>query len=174
MKSFKMNENNASKVAELMATIRPQWWSSYDDAYGQLTDIHESIGTVGWYLGEDENHPRGWILCRELKGFSTIELECSGYNDNGIFKLEHKLKELFEVASEYARSKGYSTFRTGMSSHDFNIHGKPIDSVPKAIENLQSDRIDYKWLLDYGFRVIGIQPNAYEKNYHLIIFAKEL
>lgn len=29
-------------------------------------------------------------------------------------------------------------------------------------------------MLGYGFRVIGIQPNVYEKGYHLILMAKEL
>lgn len=174
MDIFKLDNQNASHVANLMTTIRSQWWPSYEDAYGQLTDIDESIGTVGWYLGADEAHPKGWILCRELRGYRAIELECSGYDDDGVFKLEHKLGDLFDIAGDYARERGYTTFRTGMSSLDFDIHGKPIDSIPEAITNLTTDRVDYHWLLNYGFRVIGIQPNAYEKNYHLIMLAKEL
>ena len=39
---------------------------------------------------------------------------------------------------------------------------------------LTCDRIDYKWYLDNGFRVIGIQPNAYEKGFHLIMLGKEI
>lgn len=57
---------------------------------------------------------RGWILCRELVGYWALELECSGFNDDGEFKLDH------------------------------------------------------------GFRVIGIQPNAYEVGFHLIILGKKL
>lgn len=49
-----------------------------------------------------------------------------------------------------------------------------ITDIPKAIGSLETDRIDYKWLLDYGFRVIGIHPNAYGNNSHVILFAKEL
>ncbi len=30
-------------------------------------------------------------------------LECSGFNDNGSFKLEYKLGELFDAAEKYAR-----------------------------------------------------------------------
>jgi len=174
MDIFQLDDQNASHVADLMTTIRPQWWPSYEDAYGQLTDIEASIGTVGWYMGEDETHPKGWILCRELKGYRAIELECSGYDDHGVFKLEHKLGDLFDTASEYAKERGYTAFRTGMSSIEFNIHGKRVDDIPEAIAHLSTGRIDYQWLLNYGFRVIGIQPNAYGEHYHLIMMAKEL
>lgn len=49
-----------------------------------------------------------------------------------------------------------------------------IKDIPKAISSLETKRIDYHWLLDYGFRVIGIHPNAYGNNSHLILFAKAL
>jgi len=39
---------------------------------------------------------------------------------------------------------------------------------------LQSSRIDYLWYLDHGFRVIGIQPNAYRPGFHLILLDKDL
>ncbi|MNC46447.1 hypothetical protein D3C75_954690 [compost metagenome] len=173
MEIFELTQERVPKVARLMCTIKPEWWD-YDGACGQLSDINESIKTVGWYLGEDEANPKGWILCRELIGFRTIELECSGFDDNGVFKLEHKLRELIDIASHYAKEKGYLTFRNAISSIGFNIHRQDIDDIPKAIQNLTCDRIDYKWMLDYGFKVIGIQPNVYEKGYHLILLAKEL
>lgn len=66
------------------------------------------------------------------------------------------------------------TFKNGISSIGFNIHGKEIDDISDAIQNLSCDRIDYKWMLEYGFRFIGIQPNAYGKGFHLIMLAKEL
>lgn len=69
---------------------------------------------------------------------------------------------------------GQSVIGTGMSSMDFNIDVEKIIDIPKAIGSLETDRIDYKWLLDYGFRVIGIHPNAYGNNSHVILFAKEL
>lgn len=173
MAIFLLAPERVPLVAHLMCTIKPDWWD-YKGALGQLGDINESIKTVGWYLGDDAEHPKGWILCRELVCFRAIELECSGFDDNGIFKLEHKLTELIDVAAKYAKEKGYLTFRNGISSVGFNIHGKNLDDIPTAIKTLSCDRIDYKWMMDYGFRVVGIQPNAYEKGFHLIMLAKEL
>lgn len=173
MNFFTLDSEHIPLVAQLMCTIKPEWWD-YSGALGQLSDINESIKTVGWYLGDDAEHPKGWVLCRELVGYRAIELECSGFDDNGVFKLEHKLSDLIDIAAQYAKEKGYLTFRNGISSVGFNIHGKELDDIAYAIQNLSCDRIDYKWMLDYGFKVIGIQPNAYEKGSHLIMLAKEL
>ena len=159
MNVYQINSENAKSVARLMHRIKPEWWPALEDAYGQLTDIDQTIKTVGWYMGENSEQPKGWILCRELVGYRALELECSGFDDNGACKLEHKLGDLFQIAERYAKNKGYLTFRSGISSIGFNIHGKPID---------------YKWYLAQGFRVIGIQPNAYENGFHLIMLGKDL
>lgn len=174
MNIIELNKENAAKVANLMNEMKPEWWSTFDEAYGQLTNIDESIGTIGWYLADEMGSPTGWTLFRELKLYSSLELECCGYNDNGIFKLEHKLKILFDKASDYAKSKGYTTLRTGMSSMDFNIDGLEIKDIPNAMKSLRTERVDYCWLLDYGFKVCGIHPNAYGNNSHVILFVKEL
>ena len=174
MKVIELNRENAKPVARLMHQLKPEWWPAFEDAYGQLTNINESIGTVGWYLADDIGAPVGWALFRELKCYLSLELECSGFNDQGVFKLEHKLKDLFDQAGEYAKAKGYTTLRTGMSSANFNIDGVEITNIPQAMQTLSTDRIDYAWLLDYGFTVIGIHPNAYGNNSHLILFAKAL
>lgn len=174
MKTVKLDNENAKGVAALMHAIKPEWWPDIEDAYGQLTDINESIGTVGWFLEDDNGTPVGWTLFRKLKGYLALELECCGFNDNGVFKLEHKLRDLLDRASEYARSKGYTALKTGMSSADFSIDGKELPDIPAAIRSLETDRIDYQWLLDYGFQVIGIHPNAYGHNRHLIMFLKAL
>ena len=160
-------------LATMMSTLKPEWWD-YEGAYGQLSNIDESIKTVGWYCGDAPEHPIGWILCRELLNYRALELECSGYNDNGVFKLEHKLEPLMDAAESYAKEKGYLCFRSGISSTEFNIHGKDIPNIAEAITNLRCDRTDYLWYLSKGFRVIGIQPNAYEKGFHLILLGKDL
>ena len=173
MQVFRLTESAIAPLAEMMSSLKPEWWD-YDGAYGQLSNIDESIKTVGWYCGEDGAHPTGWILCRELIGYRALELECSGYNDNGVFKLEHKLGPLMDAAEAYAKEKGYLTFRSGISSTGFNIDGQDIPNIPKAMETLKCDRIDYLWYLDHGFQVIGIQPNAYENGSHLILLGKDL
>ena len=173
MNVYELKPDAIPVVARLMCTIKPDWWD-YDGAYGQLSSLDETIKTVGWYLGEDIDQPKGWILCRELIGYRALELECSGFDDNGSFKLEHKLGELFDVAEKYARTKGYMTFRSGISSIGFNIHGKEIKNISKAIEELTCERIDYIWYLENGFRVIGILPNAYQRGFHLIMLGKEI
>ena len=174
MKVVQLNQENAKVVAKLMHGIKPEWWPTFEDAYGQLTNIDESISTVGWYLSDENGNPLGWALFREMKAYLSLELECSGFNDKGVFKLEHKLKDLFDVAEKYAKSKGYTTLRTGMSSLDFNIDGQRIDNIAEALESLKTQRVDYYWLLDYGFGVMGIHPNAYGNNMHCILFVKEL
>lgn len=174
MNIVELTNENAKDVAVLMHEMKPEWWPTFEEAYGQLTNIDESIGTIGWFMTNDDGVPVGWTLFRELKCYMTLELECSGFNDNGVFKLEHKLKALFDKAGEYAKTKGYTTLRTGMSSIDFNIDGMEITDIPAAINSLDTNRIDYQWLLDYGFKVIGIHPNAYGNNTHLILFAKAL
>lgn len=173
MNVYELTPASIPAVSRLMCTIKPDWWD-YDGAQGQLSNVDETIKTVGWYLGEEIHHPKGWILCRELIGYRAIDLECCGFDDNGSFKLEHKLGELIDIAEKYAHEKGYMTFRSGISSVGFNIHGQEIKNIPKAIESLTCERIDYKWYLESGFRVIGIQPNAYGRGFHLIMLGKEV
>jgi len=174
MKIYRISENNLSNVATLMSEICPTWWD-YDGAVKQLSDVESMIGTVGWSIGEDEKAPKGWVLCRELFGYNSIELECCGYDDNGKFALEHKLRELFDVICEYAKSKGYITFRTAMGSEKFSIHDRKLGDIGDEIKNLTATgRVDYDWLLEYGFKVVGIFPNAYRENFHCISLAKDL
>ncbi len=174
MKIYKFNENNITTVARFMSEIRPEWWD-YEGAFNQLSDIEETIGTIGWFMGNDESHPKGWVLCRELKAYRSIELECCGYDDNGTFALEHKLKDLFDTVCEYARGKGYLTFRTAMGSTQFSIHSRELGNIGDEIKNLKSfGRIDYDWLINYGFQVVGIQPHALGENYHCILLTKDL
>lgn len=173
MNIYPLAPDAIAALATMMSTLKPEWWD-YDGAYGQLSNIDESIKTVGWYCGDDAEHPTGWILCRELIVYRALELECCGYNDNGIFKLEHKLEPLMAAAEKYAKEKGYLTFRSGISSVGFNIHGQEIPEIAAAIANLSCNRTDYLWYLSKGFRVIGIQPNAYEKGFHLILLGKDL
>ena len=71
MNVYNMTQESIPAVAELMCTMKPEWWD-YEGAFSQLSDINESIKTIGWYLGEDSGHPAGWILCRELVGLRDL------------------------------------------------------------------------------------------------------
>lgn len=71
MNVYNMTQESIPAVAELMCTMKPEWWD-YEGAFSQLSDINESIKTIGWYLGEDSGHPAGWILCRELVGLRAL------------------------------------------------------------------------------------------------------
>lgn len=174
MNVYKLNNGNIPTVARFMSAIRPIWWS-YDGALGQLRNTESTIDTVGWFAGEDETRPKGWVLCRELKSYLSIELECCGYDDNGNFMMEHRLGALFDIICEYAKGKGYLTFRTAMGSQHFSIHDRELGNIGDEINNLVSfGRIDYDWLSEYGFRVVGIQPNAYGDKFHCILLSKDL
>lgn len=50
-----------------MHEMKPEGWRTYEDAYGKLSDIEESIGTIGWHLEDDDGMPVGWTLFREMK-----------------------------------------------------------------------------------------------------------
>lgn len=65
MNVYELTPASIPAVSRLMCTIKPDWWD-YDGAQGQLSNVDETIKTVGWYLGEEIHHPKGWILCREL------------------------------------------------------------------------------------------------------------
>lgn len=173
MEIHKITPEAIPSIATMMSSLKPEWWD-YEGAVGQLSDISETIKTVGWYLTDKPGKAKGFILCRELLGYRALELECSGYDDNGVFKLEHKLGDLLAEAESYAKMQGYLTFRSGISSVGFNIHMQPIPDIAQAISGLQCDRTDYLWYLRNGFRVIGIQPNAYGIGFHLILLGKDL
>ncbi len=49
MNIYELTPDAIPAVAHLMCTIKPDWWD-YDGAYEQLSNIDETIKTVGWYL----------------------------------------------------------------------------------------------------------------------------
>ena len=89
--------------------------------------------------------------------------------------MEHKLGALFDTICEHAKREGYLSFRTAMGSQQFSVHGRELGNIGDEINSLAScGRIDYDWLLAYGFKVIGIQPNAYGDKFHCILLSKDL
>ena len=174
MQIYRLNQNNTPAVARLMSELNPVFWD-YSGVLEQLGGVENTIGTVGWFVGDSEANPKGWVLCRELWSYRSIELECCGYDDGGIFSAEHKLNTLFDEICRYAVDKGFVSFRTAMGSQQFSIHGRELGDIANEISNLTPDgRIDYDWLIRYGFRVVGIQPNAYGDKFHCILLSKDL
>ena len=174
MNIYKLNKNNIPIVAKFMSGLNPIFWE-YDGAAGQLSGTESSISTIGWFLGDDESRPKGWVLCRELWMHKSIELECCGYDDGGVFAAEHKLGALFDAICEHAKCEGFLSFRTSMGSQEFNIHQRELGDIGDEIKSLSAPgRVDYSWLLGYGFKVIGIQPNAYGNKFHCILLSKDI
>lgn len=58
MNVYELTPASIPAVSRLMCTIKPDWWD-YDGAQGQLSNVDETIKTVGWYLGEEIHHPKG-------------------------------------------------------------------------------------------------------------------
>ena len=89
-------------------------------------------------MGEDEKHPKGWILCAEYELYSCLSIECLGYNENGKFAAEHQLQPLIEEAEKYARDKGLRIFRYIISSIDISCHGRELNEYWKELRDLKS------------------------------------
>ena len=171
--AIRMREKGFSfqSISNYKRSLRAAFFIAIEDDCIRKNPFSFALNKV---LEDDSGRPVGWALFRELKGYLTLELECSGYDDHGVFKLEHKLKDLLDTAVAYAGAQGFTALRNGMSSVGFNIDGKPLEDIPEAMRSLSTERVDYHWMLDYGFRVVGIQPNVYRNNCHLILLVKEL
>ncbi len=174
MKTYSLEKNNISYVAKLMAHIKPDWWD-YESGVEQLSDISNSAKNIGWFLGEDEQHPKGWILCTEYKGYSCLSIECLGYDENGRFVMEQQLQPLIEKAEKYARNKGFRIMRYIISSIDMSCHERELNDLWKELRDLKSyNREHFDYFVEYGFKPAGFMPNCYGESYHGIIMIKEL
>ena len=174
MEIFKLTENNIPNVAKLMAYIKPDWWD-YEGGVMQLSDIRTTVDNVGWFMGEDEQHPKGWILCAEYSCYSCLSIECLGYDENGKFVMEHQLQPLLEKAEQYARDKRFRILKYMIGSVDMSCHGRELGNYWEALRDLESyGREHFDYFVRYGFKPAGFMPNCLGENYHCIIMIKEL
>ncbi len=174
MKVFKLNQSNIPRVAELMAYIKPDWWD-YAGAFGQLSDICSTAYNIGWFMGEDELHPKGWLLCADYECYSTLSLECLGYDEGGRFVMEHQIRPLLNEAENYARGKGYRILRYMTGSTDMSCHGRPLGEYWRELRDLKSfGRKHFDFFAEYGFRPAGFMPHCFGINHHCILMIKEL
>lgn len=174
MNIYELTETNIPCVAGFMAYIKPDWWD-YEGALGQLSDIRNTTFNLGWFMGDDEQHPRGWLLCADYACYSCLSIECLGYDEDGRFVMEHQIRPLLERAELYARNKGYRMLRYMTGSRDMSCHGRALGEYWEELRDLKSyGRGHFDFLVEYGFKPAGFMPNCLGVNYHCIIMIKEL
>jgi len=176
MRIFALSSTNAPFVAEFMARIKPEWWS----IEGALETI-TSPGIVGWYMGEREDAPVGFIHLKELESYSCGELESWGFDDNGVFTTGEKLAVLFDVAEQYVASKGFRLIRatlTWAGNENITNYAEELMKITNDAEALISHNPDksggYVYLLSRGYRPAGFIPNCYGVNIHGNMLVKNL
>ena len=157
-----------------MSTIKPDWWD-FQGASQQLRDEKLLARLVGWYLGEDAESPKGWLLCAEFPGYRYLSIENLGYDAGGTFVMEEPLEPLLRQAEEHARGKGYRNLKYVIGSTGMSCHGRPLGDYAKELAELRSlSREHYDFFYGYGFRPAGFIPNCYGEDYHGIIMIKGL
>jgi len=130
---------------------------------------------VGWYLGEDAESPKGWLLCAEFPGYRYLSIENLGYDAGGTFVMEEPLEPLLRQAEEHAKEKGYRNLKYVIGSTGMSCHGRPLGDYAKELAELRSlGREHYDFFYGFGFRPAGFIPNCYGEDYHGIIMIKGL
>ena len=149
MNIVKLDNENAKGVATLMHEMKPEWWPTFEEAYGQLTNIDESIGTIGWFLANENGTPIGWTLFRELKCYLSLELECSGFNDNGVLNEGRQLiKNIYNrQPANYTSDAMLNNFVKKASQEKATEYQNKINNLfsqQLAQHNAKMDEIFYK------------------------------
>lgn len=165
---YEIDSQNILMVSRLMSNIKPEWWD-IEDATQQLSE-----GT-GWYFGTSNDIPKGWILCKSYEGYKTGEIECLGYNNNGVCEIGKALQPLIEKSEEWAREKGFVNMRFTIGSSGLSCHGKNLRKPWEELKDIQAvDREEYNWFLSMGYIPSGVLPNIYGEKYHGILLVKTL
>lgn len=168
MEIYKIDDNNIYIVAEFMSRVKPEWWD-IEGAKNQL------CSGVGWYFGQCEDQPMGWILCKSLSIYKTGEIECLGYDDNGLFKIGKELQPLIEMSETWASDNGFSIMRFTIGSRGLSCHNRPLGKHWEELRDIHAvDREEYNWFLSMGYLLSGVLPNIYGDNYHGILLVKQL
>lgn len=167
MEIIDINPSNISEVAAFMTKMKPEWWN-LGGAQRQLES------GVGWTL-RNENLILGWILCKPLPLYSTLEIECLGYDDQGILTIGKQLRPLIEHAESWANSNSLRTMRFTMTSRGFSCHQRDLGHLWEELRDLSAkDRTDYDLFIHLGYQPVGILPEFYGSKYHGILLLKGL
>jgi len=173
MKTFQLKNENIPALANLMSTIKPDWWD-YQVAMDYLSKTCQADDNISWFIGKSEQDPKGFLICKDFIPYSCLSIENWGFDDNGHFVVGHQMEPLFNAAEEYARSSGRHILRLVISSTDVSCHGKPLGEYWEALRDLSSNSDYYKFYIEYGFKPSGFLPNCYGKESHGVIMVKEL
>lgn len=164
----KLDANNIPIVAKFMSENKPEWWSA-EGAKKQLSS------GIGWYFGYREDQPSGWILCKPLALYKTLEIECLGYAKDGNLVIGKELQPLIVKAEEWARQQGYVNMRFTIGSRGLSCHGRALNNPWEELRDLCAvDREEYNWFLSMGFVPSGILPNIYADMWHGVVLVKEI
>lgn len=173
MEIHRIEPSNAGAVAALMSTVKPDWWD-LEGASSQLQDVGLLARLVGWYM-EQDGAPKGWVLCAEFEGYSTMTIENLGYGEDGAFVMEGQLEPLLRQAEQYARQRGLRNLKYVIGSTGMSCHGRPITDYGEELRTLRSNgRAHFDYFRSIGFVPAGFLPNCYGENYHGIIMVKTL
>ena len=176
MKIDIITKDNIHLVAQLMSSIKPEWW----DMDGALMQLEDPRNNIGWVINDNQAHPTGWLLCSEDFYALFLNLECMGYDDQGNFVTDERLLPLLEKAEEYAKDKGYPVLRymigtselspfVGVNLTEYWQEGlKEITSV-----NLEKSK-DHGFLYQFGFRPTGFIPHCYGEGAHALMLIKTI
>jgi len=180
MNIFETNSENAILVARLMSRIKPDWWS-IDSALEQVT----SPDIIGWYMGESEDVPIGFINIKEHATHYYVELNNYGYDDNGEFVTGEGMAILYEKIEQYAASKGLRSVRTTITWTDASFSEQEPTTYAKEllkIANYSAEllasgttmRRAYPYLLNRGYYPAGLIADCYGEGLHGLILLKHL
>jgi len=174
MPIFNLCQKNTPAAARLMAKVRPDYWD-YDGAICQLSDIRNTAFNVGWIIGENEENPKGWLLCVDYELYSCVSVECIGYDTEDQHTLEKQMSFLLQQAECYAKGKGYRIYRYVITSEGLSCHGRTLGEYGDELRDLKSwDSKRFDFFVRYGFKPAGFMPDCYGANFHGVIMIKNL
>lgn len=156
------------EVSCLMSRIKPSWWPTPQEAANQLQ------AGMGWYI-KDNLGPTAWILCRYHPQYKIMEINCTGYDNNGELDVGAPLTPLMNKCEEWGRDNGAASISYIIGSTPFSCHGQPITEPWRQLQDLGGARSgQYNWLCSLGFMACGLLPNTYAPGHHGVIMIKTI
>ena len=163
----RIEEHDLHKVSELMARIKPEWWTT-ESALAQLS------GCLVWAAGDTPHRLMAWVACRDLAGYRTLEIDTMGSDVDGKMVIGPALKPVLEACVSWSQQQGYANVRYTRSSSGLSCDGRALGLIPVELSNLTGSAASYQWLLDSGFESAGLLPDIYGAGMHGVIMIHRL